>query len=810
MRSRNYSFATLLQRVGLALAFVSILGTQAMAQSYTENFNSVANLFTSGWAQQNLSTPVGTAPNWFQGAPTVFAAYNAPDSSYVGCNYNSVTGANTISNWLFTPTRTYANGHTFSFWTRTVDTPSFPDRLQVRLSTNGASVNAGATNASVGDFTTLLLDINPTLTTAGYPNVWTQYTITISGLAAPTSGRIAFRYFVTNGGPSGTNSDFIGIDNVVYTVPVAADLQMNAADTLEYTITPEKHQFPGPYTGKIKNVGTSAVSSAYMQVNVYDGLGTQVYTANSSTSATIAPGATVNVSVPGATGLGADFYTIEYIAKHSAVDGNPVDDTLYNGILVDPTQYARDNGNVLGALGIGAGNGGFLGQQYHLYQADQIDSILVFVTRGYTGEPMAAVVWDMVSGAPGSIIASTDTLIYPSDSAGVYVLPIHGGSFPLPVGDFVVTFVEFDSTVALGQTDNIFRTGTTWVNWPTSPAGGWANNEFFGVASFNRPYVIRPILSLCPLYTANLTSTQSACAATTGSATVGVTGGPGPFTYHWSNNQSTATATNLGAGNYSVTVTDAAGCTVTGTVTVTNPNAPVINALNNSNPTCFGGIGGATVTASGGTAPLSYLWSNNGTTSTIAAPAGNYTVTVTDANGCVVSGGPVTISQPTVITPVVTSTPESGTGANDGTASVTATGGTPPYTYLWSNGATTANINGLGGGTYTVTVTDANGCPVNASTSVITGLDVIAGQVTFGAYPNPNDGTFQIVVGTIEASDISVQITDLVGKVVYQNAATAATEFKQQVNLGSQAAGIYIIRLKAGDISRTYKIEVKR
>src|SRR5204862_2232688 len=99
-----------------------------------------------------------------------------------------------------------------TFWTRTVTTPVLADRLQVRMSTNGASTDVGATATSVGDFQTLLLDINPTYTLTGYPNAWTQFTVTVSGVPSPTTGRLAFRYFVENGGPTGANSDYIGID----------------------------------------------------------------------------------------------------------------------------------------------------------------------------------------------------------------------------------------------------------------------------------------------------------------------------------------------------------------------------------------------------------------------------------------------------------------------------------------------------------------------------------------------------------------------------------------------------------------------
>jgi hypothetical protein len=197
---------------------LTLFANTAMAQSFTEDFAVVEPLPT-GWAQQNLSTPVGLT-NWFQGNDFVFPAQNGATTSYAGCNFNSVAGANTISNWLFTPTVTLNNGDMFSFWTRTVAPSTFPDRLQLRMSTNGASTNVGATNTSVGDFTTLLVDINPTYVAANYPGVWTQYSVTLSGLGGPVSGRFAFRYFVENGGPAGANSDYIGVDNVVYTASV--------------------------------------------------------------------------------------------------------------------------------------------------------------------------------------------------------------------------------------------------------------------------------------------------------------------------------------------------------------------------------------------------------------------------------------------------------------------------------------------------------------------------------------------------------------------------------------------------------------
>ena len=109
------------------------------------------------------------------------------------------------------------NGDTFSFYTRKKSSNSSADRLEVRLSKNGNSTNIGNSPENTGDFINLLLNINQNLSTNGYPTAWQLYTITISGLTEPTSGRIAFRYFVNNAGIEGKNADYIGIDNVQYT-----------------------------------------------------------------------------------------------------------------------------------------------------------------------------------------------------------------------------------------------------------------------------------------------------------------------------------------------------------------------------------------------------------------------------------------------------------------------------------------------------------------------------------------------------------------------------------------------------------------
>lgn len=175
------------------------------------------------WATANTSDVVGTVPTWITGVAGIFPAHSGAPTSYILSTFNSADATGSvISNWVITPQiTTISNGDVLSFWTRTVTpgTTVFPDRMEVRMSTAGASTNVGATHNDVGDFTTLLLTVNPDLNDTDYPSEWTRYEVTISGLGAPVSGRFAFRHYVTDGGPNGTNSDNIGVDDVRFETP---------------------------------------------------------------------------------------------------------------------------------------------------------------------------------------------------------------------------------------------------------------------------------------------------------------------------------------------------------------------------------------------------------------------------------------------------------------------------------------------------------------------------------------------------------------------------------------------------------------
>jgi hypothetical protein len=163
----------------------------------------------SGWVVKNQSTVAGDN-SWRSGsAALLFPPHSG--TGYAAVDSDSTVDMNDISNWLITPTVSFNAGDTLSFYARTAAPVQFADRLEVRLSTNGSSTNVGVGATGIGDFTTLLTSINPNLTLVGFPTTWTQYTVT---MPASGTGRVAFRYNVTNGGPAGDNSNFIGIDSM--------------------------------------------------------------------------------------------------------------------------------------------------------------------------------------------------------------------------------------------------------------------------------------------------------------------------------------------------------------------------------------------------------------------------------------------------------------------------------------------------------------------------------------------------------------------------------------------------------------------
>jgi gliding motility-associated-like protein len=210
-----------------------------------------------------------------------------------------------------------------------------------------------------------------------------------------------------------------------------------------------------------------------------------------------------------------------------------------------------------------------------------------------------------------------------------------------------------------------------------------------------------------------------------GGATVLASGGTAPYGYQWNTvpQQNTATISGLVAGSYIVTVTDAQGCSKNDTVIITQPNALNASVISHTNVSCYGGANGSSgVLVSGGTPPYNYSWNTSPVKTTATATGlatGIYTVTITDAQGCIKQVQD-TITQPQSLTAVASKTDVLCMNGTDGTANVVVSGGTAPYKYSWNTvpAKLTASVTGLAAGTYTVTVSDTLLCATNAVVSI--------------------------------------------------------------------------------------------
>lgn len=304
-------------------------------------------------------------------------------------------------------------------------------------------------------------------------------------------------------------------------------------------------------------------------------------------------------------------------------------------------------------------------------------------------------------------------------------------------------------------------------------------------------------------------STTAACGQSNGSATVSASGGVGPYTYSWSHNSSlnTTTANNLASGSYTVTVTDSNGCSAEIPVAVSNANGPTLTITNSTNTLCSAANGSITVSASGGTAPLTLSWSHSTTFSGTTAnnlPAGNYIITVEDAIGCQAVQS-VTLTDTPPPTLQIVGTTNATCSQNNGNITVEAVGGTSPYNYNWSSppGGNSATLANIGAGSYTVTVTDANSCtntltitiqgstnpivtasPTNASCNLPNGS--IALNVSNGTSPYTYDWTPATVSGSnptgLDTGTYSVTVSDALGCT-----ASAGTSL---VNLGAPVLSV--------------------
>ncbi|MFN4255141.1 MAG: HYR domain-containing protein [Saprospiraceae bacterium] len=352
-------------------------------------------------------------------------------------------------------------------------------------------------------------------------------------------------------------------------------------------------------------------------------------------------------------------------------------------------------------------------------------TLTVTGTNGCTSTAAAAVNLD--NAVPSATVAPSGNLNCNNQSINLVATPTNGTSF------------NFNWQNPDGSTTSTGSTPLLNVNAP----GQYilqTTNTANGCSSTTTATVVQ---NAAVAATADVAQNISCNGGQNGSATATGTGGNGTFTYSWSSGASTATATGLTAGNYVVTVTDGEGCTSTASATLSQPDALAANASATAETGSGANDGTATANPAGGTAPYTYEWETSATTQTVTGLApGSYDVTVSDANGCTAVQTVTVNAYNCALSADIQANNVNCAGENNGSASVQLVGAADPVTYAWSTGVSTESVSGLAPGTYSVSLTDANGCPAELTFAITEPAPLVTNaSATNASGTTSNDGT---------------------------------------------------------------------
>ncbi|TDO73284.1 putative secreted protein (Por secretion system target) [Flavobacterium chryseum] len=718
--------ATTASATGLIAGTYSVTITDAHSCTRTVN-----NITVGGPAAILNGTPSTTAVSCFggsNGTATITASGGTSGYTYLWSNGATTASATGLIAGTYSVTITDANSCTRTVNNIIVGGPA--SIINGTPSTTAVSCFGGSNGTAT---------ITASGGTPGYTYLWSNGATTASA-----TGLIAGTYSVTitdaNSCTRTVNNITVGQSSVINATPTQTNVSCNGGSNGSATVTPTGGA--GAYTYLWSNGATTSTISGITQGNY----SVTITDANSCQT-------TQNFTITQPAVLTASQGTINNVSCNGGSNGTATV-LVTGGTGAYTYSWSPSGGTSATATGLTAGT----------YTVTVNDANLCQTTQSFTiTEPNAFSVTTSKTDVLCNGSATGSATVNVTGGAGSYTYSWapSGGTSATATGLIAGTY-----TVTITDANTCQTTRTFTINQPNA-------------------------LIATPASQTNIGCRGEA----TGSATVNVTGGTGTYTYSWAPSGGTAaTASGLVAGTYIVTVKDANLCQTTQSFTITQPAAILSATTASTGVSCFGGTNGsASVTVSGGTPGYTYLWAPLGGTSVSISgrPAGNYTCTITDSNGCTLVKN-ITISTPAAFSGTISKTDVSCNGGSNGTATVTAIGATTPYNYAWSpSGGTAATATGLSAGNYTVTIQDANTCvyTVNVTINQPAALSVTPSQTNVlcnggasgtanvsvsGGTPgytyiwSPSGGTTATAIG-LSAGNYSCLITDSKGCTFTQN-----------------------------------------
>ncbi|MBL4657754.1 MAG: T9SS type A sorting domain-containing protein, partial [Flavobacteriales bacterium] len=782
----------------------NLLGTPAVV-NFFEDFEGGTTM-PAGFATfdvDGLTPNVNVAPLGFDGtdATAWVIADDGSGANNVAVSNSWYTPAGTSDDWMITAAINIGASAVLSWDANAVDA-GFPDGYEVRISTTTQTVAGCQANASL--FT--IAAENPAvtartvdLTAAGYANQTVyiafrnistdQFLLRIDNIKVEAPAVASAYQYSFDGSAYSTTTNYSGLGAGTYSIKVKD--ASGCEDSTTVTVT-EPAAMGLTFTQTTANCGVGGSAT----VTVVGGLAPYTYSWDDPQSQT---GASATGLVPGS-----------YIC--TVIDSNGCIGTAVDSVLGTPPVTVTIAGSDPTACGV----------------ADGIASVVILSGTGpynYIWDDPGSQASDSATGLGSGVYNVTITDFILCQTTATVTLTDVGAATLQMVSTNIDCMGDGDGTIGI----TAFGNGPFAYIWNTTPvqtvatAVGLAPGNYFvtvtdagGCKSFADTVITEPSSVVA---VDNLTQSNVSCnGATDGSLTVSASGGTAPLSYQWTGGPATPGYNGLDSGTYVVTITDANNCTATTSGTITEP-AAMGTSTSPVDVNCFGdATGSITLTVTGGATPYTFAWDNGGGTNqnVTSAAAGNYQVTVTDANGCT-SMTVGSIGQPAfALVTTAVGTDETASGASDGSITATADDGTPPYQPSWTGPAgytsTSLSLSGLAPGQYILNVTDANGCVQTEQVTIAAGVDAIgeiANDVVFKIYPNPNTGQFIVELNNLNNEVYQLEIRNILGQVTFsENVNEKNGNFYQQVDLTSSETGVYFISLTNDEGKITKKLVV--